>query len=128
MGAALTAIGREADIWKTGMMWQAWPCRSAMHNFEFNMLPEYNNTPLSSNLSSPADFCVHIFDMAGGGQPRKLFSYNELAQEMLDAKARGHLFARKFTSSDTFWADWIQNNVHAAHAVSANGTSEVSDY
>lgn len=103
-GGALASIGRGPDVDKVGMMWQAWPCQSAMHNIQ-----------LTGKIG-----CIHIFDSAAGWVRggRKISGLEEIEQELKNAKDRGHLFARKFSSSDLHWINWIKQHLH-------NGTTNM---
>jgi hypothetical protein len=62
--------------------------------------------------------CMTIYDVAGApvvGRKRVTRQVNGndgLENELREARSRGHLFARKFQSSDLYWVDWIQANLH----------------
>jgi hypothetical protein len=43
---------------------------------------------------------------------RQVHCNDGLENELWEARSRGHLFARKFQSSDPYWMDLIQSNLH----------------
>ncbi|CAB9521967.1 expressed unknown protein [Seminavis robusta] len=107
-GAALHVIGRsQGEVPLPGIMWQAWPCGMGMGN-------SYLVDPAAS--SSAPTHCLRMDDKSVFPEgPVELRTPNEIEKALIHGKQQGHLFARKFHSTDQYWMKWIQTNLHNQH-------------
>jgi hypothetical protein len=97
-GAALTVIGRKDELSQVGSMWQVWPCgRSSM-----------NNAEIQEDTA-----CLGFFTDAGTKKGNQPINKTVLENAFREAKERGQLFARKFSSGRPYWVDWIRSNLHS---------------
>jgi hypothetical protein len=101
---AMRAIGLHEEAGQPGLVWQGWCCYHKVPRKEKTM----QNFSLRANHT-----CMAVFDTAAGPPPFLEVEGNDaLAQELRAAVDRGTLFARKFDSTDTYWRQWIQSNLH----------------
>jgi hypothetical protein len=101
---SLKAIGLEKEVGQPGLTWQGWSCKGMVPKG----MARIQNFPLRRNHT-----CLTVFDRSAGARPHlRVEGDDGLEQALRAALERGTLFARKFDSSDTYWREWIQANMH----------------
>lgn len=116
-GAVMVIIGRGKEIVLPGLVWQSWTEGiKAMHN-SWLIQPEKEELEgegiNNDNITNTPALVYRAEHYRTPLERRYRYIHGmELAQELQEAKQSGTLFARKFRSSDTFWQQWIQKNLH----------------